>query len=257
TPPGLRRMDELIGTMRAFTVAHEVAHQYFAGLVGADCREHPAVDEPLAQFAAGQVMEKVHGRAGGRALLEMNAKMNYGVYRMLGGKDLPAGQPVTQFPTALAYAAIVYGKAPYFYVALRDRLGADRFDEALRKTVDRFRFKLVTLDQWIAELEKNAGGPSSGVAAAAKRWLHEAHGDADLGVDGSGRAVLTAMLGEATYKQLARSLGALGMSPASLFRMVMGKAGGGAGASGGGGGGGGGLGSALGDLLKSLKGLTR
>ena len=45
-----------------FTVAHEVAHQYFAGLVGNDSRRFPSIDEPMAQYAAALVIEDMYGR---------------------------------------------------------------------------------------------------------------------------------------------------------------------------------------------------
>lgn len=229
---GLANMDALISQMGDFVVAHEVAHQYFAGLVGADCRDHPAVDEPLAQFAAGAYMAKVHGAAEGRRILDMNAKANYGIYRMLGGADLPAAWPVQRYPSALAYAAVVYGKAPYFYVALRDRLGAAVFNRALRKAVDDHRFKLVTLDQWVEGLARGAGAQGAVVRQLAKRHLYGKHGDQDLGVDDSGDAVLAMLMGKQSLAQIKRGLGLFGMSPRSLFRMLLGKMAGGVGSSG-------------------------
>ena len=38
--------------MLEFVVAHEVAHQWWHGLVGSDSRDHPYVDEALAQLVA-------------------------------------------------------------------------------------------------------------------------------------------------------------------------------------------------------------
>jgi len=227
---GSTRMDRMVTEMGAFVTAHEVAHQYFAGLVGSDCRNHPAVDEPLAQFAAAEYMKASMGQRRARRLVAMNIKANYGIYRMLGGDDMPAAQPLSQFPSALAYAAIVYGKAPYFYHALRDRLGAARFNKALRHAVDSNRFKLITLDDWLRSLRRGAGG-SPEVDRLARRYFHERHGDEDLGVDGSGDAVLTLMMGKETMAQLKQGTAVLGMKPADLFRMLMGKMAGGVGST--------------------------
>ena len=221
--PGMKMLDKMVLDMAVFTTAHEVAHQYFAGLVGGDCRSHPAVDEPLAQFAAGEYMIHKLGRKKGQALLDTNAKLNYGLYRMMGGRDRSAAQRVSKFPSPLAYAAIVYGKAPYFYVALKKKLGAKRFNRALRQAVDKNRFKLVTTDGWIKSIERGAGGSSSGVRPLARRWLYQAHGDKDLGIDGSGDMVLGRMLGKKQYGELKRNLGLLGMKPRDLFRMMMGN----------------------------------
>ena len=220
---GMNMLDKMVLDMAVFTTAHEVAHQYFAGLVGADCRAHPAVDEPLAQYAAGEYMIHKLGKVRGQKLMDTNAKLNYALYRLMGGRDRAAAQRVSKFPSPLSYAAIVYGKAPYFYVALKKKLGARRLNRALRHAVDRSRYKLVTTDQWIGHLERGAGGPSSGVRALAKRWLHQTHGDKDLGVDGSGDLVLGQMLGKKQYAELKRSLAMLGFKPRDLFRMLMGK----------------------------------
>jgi hypothetical protein len=222
-PLGLRDMDSLIKEMALFTVAHEVAHQYFAGLVGSDCRVDPAVDEPLAQFAAGELVKRAKGAVAGEKIMNANVRMNYGIYRLLGGRDRPANLPVRAFPSALAYAAIVYGKAPYFYTALRRKLGAERFDRALRGAVQENRFKLITLEQWLRSVEKGAGGPSSGVMLLARRWLYERHGDQDLDVDESGDKVLKEMLGSQTVQQLSEGMAVLNMKPRDLFRMLMGS----------------------------------
>jgi hypothetical protein len=222
-PQGLRDLDAMIREMAAFTIAHEVAHQYFAGLVGSDCRNDPAVDEPLAQFAAAEYARHAFGAAEGNRIMEQNVKLNYGIYRLLGGKDRPAAQPVRDFPSALSYAAIVYGKAPYFYEALRKKLGAARFARAIRAAVDQSRFKIISLDEWVLALERHAGGPASGVRPLAARWFRGRFGDQDLGVDAEGDVVLSSLLGKEIVTQLKQGLGLLGMHPRDLFRMMMGK----------------------------------
>ncbi|MCC6750712.1 MAG: hypothetical protein IT371_23855 [Deltaproteobacteria bacterium] len=218
----LGSMDQMIERMALFTVAHEVAHQYFAGLVGIDCRRHAALDEPLAQYAAGEYAKHALGKKAGEALLDTNAKLNYGIYRLLGGADLAAAQPLAQFPSSMAYAAIVYGKAPYFYAALEKRLGAPRLRKILRAAVDRYRFRLVTVPAWTRALDEAAGGGGV-VTGLARRWLHGAHGDADLGVDESGETVLRSFFDRETLASLKRSLAIVGMHPKDLFRLLMGN----------------------------------
>jgi aminopeptidase N len=206
-----------------FTVAHEVAHQYFAGLVGNDTRLHAAVDEPLAQFAAALCLADRHGEEAAASALARNAKLNYGIYRMLGGRDGVASRPTAAFRSPLEYAALVYGKAPYFYVELRRRLGAARLDAILHQAVARHRFRLVTTGEWIASLAEAAGAQADLVRGLARRWLDQAHGDADLQVDDSGRQVIAEMLGPEMAAQLEQGLTFLGMQPRDLFRMMMGS----------------------------------
>ena len=219
-PPSPRLPTDLLDGLLDFTVAHEVAHQYFAGLVGSDSLRHPALDEPLAQYLAGLAIEDLRGREAATAAMDRNVKVNYALYRLLGGPDRAAARDVATFRSRVEYAGLVYGKAPYLYTHLRATLGDDRLHAALRSAVEAHRFRLVTLDGWLATLEA-AAGPGSGVRAAARRWLEEAHGDTDLGVDDSGDFVMAAILPPELLAVL-KSLAPLGITPRSLLQTIAG-----------------------------------
>ena len=216
------RMNAMLDDTLAFTVAHEVAHQWFAGVVGNDSRRFASLDEPLAQWAAGLAFADRRGSAAGRAAMDANVKMNYAIYRMLGGADRSAMRGTASFSSPIEYAALVYGKAPYLYDALARSLGASRIEAAVRGAVARHRFRIVTTPDWVATLEAEAGGSRSGVRAAARHWLEEAHGDQDLGVDDSGNLVLESMFPPDIVASLRQSLPALGMQPRDLLRMMFG-----------------------------------
>ncbi|MBI2901468.1 MAG: hypothetical protein HYY17_14885 [Planctomycetes bacterium] len=196
-----------------FTVAHEVAHQYFAGIVGGDSRRGPALDEPLAQYAAGLAMEDRHGAAAARALMDMNVKLNYALYRLLDGPDRPVLRDAATFRSPIEYAGLVYGKAPYAYVELRKSLGDGRLHGAIREAVARFRFRLVSPREWTEAI---------GAKAVFRRWFEETHGDEDLGVDDSGDFVLDTIFAPEVAANLRQALPALGMKPKELLRMMFG-----------------------------------
>lgn len=216
------RMGDLLDDTLDFTVAHEVAHQYFAGIVGNDSRRFPSLDEPLAQFAAGLAVEDRRGAAAARAAMDANVKMNYALYRLLGGLDRPVLRDTASFRTSIEYAALVYGKAPYLYVALRRSLGDARLNAALRAAVARHEFQVVSTEQWIRALESAAGGGAASVRATFRRYLDGSHGDEDLGVDDSGDFVLDTMFPPEVAASLRQSLPILGMRPRDLLRMVFG-----------------------------------
>ncbi|MBI5502033.1 MAG: hypothetical protein HY907_17455 [Deltaproteobacteria bacterium] len=214
--------EDLLRGSLEFTVAHEVAHQWFAGLVGNDSRRFPSLDEPLAQYAAGLVVADLHGAEEARRAFDMNVKLNYALYRLLEGTDRPVLRDTAGFRSSVEYAGLVYGKAPYVYEALADSLGADRLHEAIRTAVDRFRFRLVTTEEWIGALEDAAGGGDSGVRAAFRRWLEEAHGDEDLGVDENGDFVIDTLFPPDVAGALRQSFAVLGMPPAQMLRALFG-----------------------------------
>lgn len=221
-PAGNALDDEMFNVQFDFTVAHEVAHQYFAGLVGNDSHRYPSLDEPLAQYAAGLAMEDLVGAAAAKSAMDGNVKLNYALYRVLSGPDAPVMRDVNTFRSGIEYAGLVYGKAPYLYVALRQALGEDRLHAAMRTTIQANRFRILTTPEWIAALEQAAGGPESGVRALAKRWLEEAHGDEDLQVDEDGEFVFEAMFDKEVARTLRDTYGGLGMKPGDLLRMLFG-----------------------------------
>jgi hypothetical protein len=81
----------------------------------------------------------------------------------------------------MAYAGLVCGKGPYYYVTLRKQLGDPRFFAALRQYVQRFRFGFAGPQDFTDIAFARAGKDGAKVRALARRWLEDAHGDDDLG----------------------------------------------------------------------------
>lgn len=190
-------------TMLEFVTAHEVAHQYWHGLVGSDSRDHPFVDEALAQYSAIIYLEERYGRARAQRDGDANVKNNYHLMRALGMADQPVNRAVSTFRTPLSYAGIVYGKAPYFYEAVRRALGDQAFFLALQRYVRDNAFRVAAPNAIVDALALGAGNlqgraattQSNRIRALARRWLEESRGDDDLGRVSLG--VLTArMMGE-------------------------------------------------------------
>ncbi len=207
----------MLDSVLEFTVQHEVAHEYFAIEVGNDCHRYPCVDEPLAQYLAGIAYGDRHGAAAAKEAMDKNVKLNYALYRVMGGSDKPAAREATAFKSTTEYAGLVYGKAPYLYVKLAEKMGEESLHAAMREAVARCRFKLMTVDGWEEALGA-AAGDEKGVKAAFKRWFYEAHGDEDLGVSDDGEFVLNAMFGP----DVAASLREVGMDPKDLLKSMLG-----------------------------------
>ena len=187
-------MNQMLPGMLEFVTAHEVAHQYWHGLVGSDSRQHPFVDESLAQWSAGIYLEDRYGAERARRDSDLNVRMNYQFMRMLGHADGAVDRPTAAFDNPMRYAGIVYGKGPYYYNALREAAGDAVFFRAMRRYTDTWRFRTAPpsafLDALIAESRPNAARFN----ALARRWLQETHGDEDLGEANLG-SLLGGMLG--------------------------------------------------------------
>ncbi|HEX4621255.1 MAG TPA: aminopeptidase, partial [Myxococcaceae bacterium] len=113
------QLKALMSNMLEFTTAHELAHQYFAGLVGSDPIREPVVDEPLAQYLALLYVEWRYGKPAAQIVRDQQWVMPYQMHRVMGGPDGAADRSTDQFGTATEYAALIYSKAPGLHGAQR------------------------------------------------------------------------------------------------------------------------------------------
>lgn len=121
------------------TVAHEVGHQWFYNLVGGDQLDDPWLDESLTQYATLQYYADAYGangEQGFRASLE-------GRWAGVGNAMIPIGLPVSAYG-GIEYGAIVYGRGPLFFIALRDEMGRESFDEFIREYTESLSWDIAT-----------------------------------------------------------------------------------------------------------------
>lgn len=188
---GAGGMEAMQRSMLEFVTAHEVAHQWWHGIVGSDSRRHPWVDESLAQWSAMLWVEERYGAARAQEEATRQVAMNYRTMRMLGMPDAAVDRPASAFGAPIAYAGLVYGKGPYVYSAIRAELGDEAFFAGLAAYVARWRYRIAP-DR--GPIDALATGPGARrVRALARRWLDERHGDEDLG-GGDQMDMMSAML---------------------------------------------------------------
>lgn len=165
----------VLRTVRAWTIAHEVAHSWWTVLVGNDSVEDPVVDEPLAQYASCLVLRA--SMDDGDAACRAHITTGYEQMRMLGESDTRADQPTDEFASSTQYGGVVYGKAAAFYLELEERFGAEALTTALRELVDRHAFETVTATEVEAVLTEELGDEAGRLWT---RWMERRQGDADL-----------------------------------------------------------------------------
>ena len=123
--------------------AHEVAHQWWYGVIGNDQVDDPWLDEALSTYSSILYFEAATGeRAANRQLL-WQCTLPYRAIQAAGG-DRPVGTSLPAFDEdELAYSAIVYSKGGLFFEKLRELLGNDRFLAMLRSYYAAHRFGIV------------------------------------------------------------------------------------------------------------------
>lgn len=172
---------DLISQIFEFVIAHEVAHQWFSTLVPSDSREAPYMDEGLASFSAYLYFVDKYGEMEAKKFLENNIRLNYIMMRLLGYKDMPLKTPIEKYDNMFQYAGIIYGKAPLFFVRLREMLGKERFRFLFSNWVKERSFKDSDITHLISALKKNEPEKSSEIEALYRRWFENTFADTDIG----------------------------------------------------------------------------
>jgi aminopeptidase N len=150
--------------LRESVVAHEVAHQWFYGLVGNDQVDEPWLDEALAQYLTVLYYADVYGpdRATGfRQSLE-------GRWARVNEADIPIGLPVADY-TSQEYGAIVYGRGPLFIEALAEEMGPEPFAAFLRDYYQIYHWHIATGSDFKALAEQHC---NCDLTALFEEWVY-------------------------------------------------------------------------------------
>jgi hypothetical protein len=134
------------------TNAHEIAHQWFYGVVGNDQVQEPWIDESLAQYASWLYYRDRYGEEAAREIFREFT----GRWERVQNAPLPIGQPVTAYSRE-EYGAIIYGRAPLFLHALAQHMGERSFDRFLAQLYRRHRWQLIDGRQLAAAAEEACG----------------------------------------------------------------------------------------------------
>jgi aminopeptidase N len=134
------------------TVAHEVGHQWFYNLVGDDQLDDPWLDESLTQFVTLQYYSDEYG-TGGEQGFHSSLESRW---KRVNFDKIPIGLPVASYNGA-EYSAIVYGRGPLFFEALRDEMGTDAFDAFLKEYTEIYSWGIATPEGLRSLAEKHCG----------------------------------------------------------------------------------------------------
>jgi len=115
------------GIILESSLAHEVAHQWFYGVVGNDQVDEPWVDEALTQYATWTYYLDRYGESSADGFRDSLV----GRWERVAKADIPIGLPTGEYES-LEYGAIVYGRGPLFLEALAREIGQKTFDAFMR-----------------------------------------------------------------------------------------------------------------------------
>jgi hypothetical protein len=124
-------------------VAHEVAHQWWYGLVGNNNHRHAFLDEGLAEFAGVAVYLESRYGPGVAATVWNDEVLGWWERSIARDGDLVVDSPTDAFADRTHYASAVYPKAALGFAAIRSAIGDDAFFAALAGLVRERAFGVV------------------------------------------------------------------------------------------------------------------
>ena len=138
-------------------VAHEVAHQWWYGIVGNDVFTEPWLDEALAEYSTVVYLEEAEGPEVAQQYLS-ERKAQYMRVQVIEGDDRPVGSAMWAFaPTGEHYFDIVYAKGAVFMAALRQEIGDEAFFDGWRTYYAQHRFGVATGSSFLDAMQQRAG----------------------------------------------------------------------------------------------------
>ncbi len=168
TPPG--------ALWPEIVTAHELAHQWFYGLVATNELAWPFLDEGLTEAAEVDVMGKWRGA--GSSLDLLGLQVSDAAMQVTDGLDRehdePIAQPADAFSTGGNYASLVYDRTATLVETMRRVYGDDSVGRALGRYARMYRFQHPGPEQLLSVFEEVLGARAARMARTAlfeKGWV--------------------------------------------------------------------------------------
>lgn len=150
-----------------FAIGHEVAHQWWYGLVGNNQVLEPWLDEALTNYSTALYWENVEGESGAKHIVNT---LFVGPYQRArnSGNDRAVIGPVESFSQG-QYSDIVYSKGALFFQALRQEVGDKAYFEIMQRYLNDHKYQQVSAADLFETIEAVTG---RNVQPLAETWLY-------------------------------------------------------------------------------------
>ncbi|MDD4802873.1 MAG: M1 family metallopeptidase [Syntrophomonas sp.] len=126
-----------------FILAHEIAHQWWYGMVGNDQLREPWLDEGLANWSAYKYLQEIEGK-------QIPSGLEY-----RNGMDL--GKEMRDIFSSQEYYRTAYTGGESFWFGLEKELGNDRVIKVLRRYLADYKNKIATTQDLMDIIKMEAG----------------------------------------------------------------------------------------------------
>lgn len=140
------------------TIAHEVGHNWFYGILANNERRYPWLDEGINSFYEKKYTEQFYKQSKPlKAFPDDETKLMIQTLETLH-KDQAMTLPSAAY-TLINYGEMVYGKTTYWLEGLRNYMGAAAFDSAMKAYYTEWRFKHPQPDDFKAVFQQYSPKP--------------------------------------------------------------------------------------------------
>lgn len=153
--------DEVDDDFYDYVIVHEIAHQWWYGMVGNNEFSESFLDESLTEYSTLLFFEKEKDYGLEYDILVNNAIETYKnfvkIYSKIQGKvDESMDRNLSQFATEPEYVNCVYTKGVIMYDSLRQTLGDKTFFKCLRNYFEEYKFDVSSKADFIASFSKSS-----------------------------------------------------------------------------------------------------
>ena len=163
--PNLVLISDSLFSYETYTtvIIHEIAHQWWYGLVGNDQYNYGWLDEGLAEFSTALFYEKNPEYNITREQMTLRNQSNYKVFEtiytdVLGSVNTNFNRALDEFANEQEYVYTSYVKAYLMHDSLYEYLGEKKYLKCLKYYFSNNKYKFATPESLIACFEKAAGG---------------------------------------------------------------------------------------------------
>ena len=145
-----------------YVIVHEIAHQWWYGLVGNDEYNHAWQDESLTEFSTWLFFKDNSGYGLDYNALVENATNSYKYFvkvytQILGSVDTSIERPLDRFETQPEYAQCVYTKGTLMFATMQEMVGEKKMNRAMRSYFEKFAYQNPSPADLIATFNKATG----------------------------------------------------------------------------------------------------
>ena len=167
--PGLVTSIPKIGTKKGVgpavnVVVHELAHQWWYGVVGNNQAKEPWLDEGLTTFSEFLYMQEKTNEDE-RGLLKKASEKADEIHQTAG---ITSAQPLYDYPDPV-YGLMVYIRPAAMFYELMDEIGKEKVMEILKTYYHRYQYKVATTPDFIRTANEVAG---KDLTPFFQKWLY-------------------------------------------------------------------------------------